>query len=289
VTSIGCQHEPPELVCLTVDGVVPDIERTLDAAWPRVAAALKDSGRTIPRLVLAQREHQGVPMLNQVRNNGFRALDQTGGLHDDDLVVILDGDTLLHPDTLRHHRLLRRRGADLILPYRINLTEDETRATTPEDWLAAETAAACAERWLSTARVRELQHRQRRYEWHLTLKRLPVLGKHLVKPHKPKIIGGHHAVGINALRAVNGFDEHFTHYGYNDDELGRRLHASGARVAVAVDRALAFHLWHPSRAPDRPVEAPGYARFASNLPVVAENGWRTPREQPDLHIREYTP
>src|SRR5262249_6815500 len=110
----------------------------------------------------------------------------------------------------------------------------------------------------------------------------------LPKAHKPKILGGHHAVSVRCLRAVNGYDEQYTGYGYDDDDLSRRLHALSPppRTAIAVSEILALHLWHPSRAPARPTDAPGYARFSSpGLPIEAEHGWRNPIPQPEPHVR----
>lgn len=58
------------------------------------------------------------------------------------------------------------------------------------------------------------------------------------------------------------------------------------RTFIAVRDIIAWHLWHPTRAPVRPTQAPGYARFSTpELPVVAEHGWRNPVPQPHPVVR----
>jgi hypothetical protein len=109
----------------------------------------------------------------------------------------------------------------------------------------------------------------------------------LIKPHKPKIISAHYAVSVRAMRAINGFDEEYVEYGYEDDDLARRLHAlkPPPKAAIVVRTIPALHLWHPSRAPARPTDAPGYARFATaGLPVRCRRGWQEPVDQPRVEV-----
>ena len=44
---------------------------------------------------------------------------------------------------------------------------------------------------------------------------------------------------------INGFDEEFTGWGCEDDDLGLRLRRSGVKTASIMDSTLSFHLWHP--------------------------------------------
>jgi hypothetical protein len=113
-----------------------------------------------------------------------------------------------------------------------------------------------------------------------------------VKSHKPKLLGGHHAITVARLREINGYDEEYVGYGFDDDDVSRRLYALRPmpRIAIAADRIIAFHLWHPSRAPARPTDAPGYARFRSPLRTpVALRGWRTPMSQPTPRVIQVSP
>jgi len=281
VASLAAQRQPPATFTLTCDGADQEIAYTLLEAWRSVQDAF---GERVPTLILTQRPHTGEARLNQVRNNALRALDAGAYLSPHDLVVVIDGDMVLWPDAIEQYGALAAEGADVVIPYRVNLDEKRTRllvrliARAP-----AEGARAMASVLTDTDRAR-LAEREQRYLRQHRLKRIPLVGSLLVKSHKPKLLGGHHAVRARTLRAVNGYDEEYVGYGYDDDDVARRLHASRPRprVDVAVRRIGAIHLWHPTRAPSRPTDAPGYARFRrSDLPTACAHGWENPIEQPE--------
>jgi GT2 family glycosyltransferase len=277
LASLGRQRTLPATVVVTVDGEVPEVEAEARAVWGRL-----DPGRR-PTLVITMRPHGGVARLNQVRNNGLRALDDLG-LTGDDLVIMLDGDTMLAADAIERHSALAAAGADVIVPFRVNLTEETTARLSLDDLLPDSPSLRGGRAGLEPAQLvteadrLALQRRHRRYHRQLALKRIPGL----VKPHKPKVLGGHHAVRACFLRAVNGYDEQYTGYGFDDDDLTRRLHQlrPRPRTVIAVSQIMALHLWHPSRAPARPEDSPGAARFARReVTAPAERGWASPASQ----------
>jgi hypothetical protein len=47
------------------------------------------------------------------------------------------------------------------------------------------------------------------------------------------------------LVAVNGFDENFIGWGYEDRDLQRRLYSLGRYCRSILHRTAAYHLWHP--------------------------------------------
>jgi GT2 family glycosyltransferase len=51
------------------------------------------------------------------------------------------------------------------------------------------------------------------------------------------------------VRAVNGFDERFVGWGYEDDDFARRLYKAGFEPRSVIATARAMHLWHPTLAP----------------------------------------
>lgn len=288
LASMAWQRVPPASVVLTTDTDAPDIADLADQWWPRIAAAIRDrTGRTCTLRHVA-RPHQGEARLNQVRNNGLRVLlaGLSGGwCTPNDVVVILDGDTLLHPDAVAGHAALAASGSDLIIPFRLMLTEAQTQAWAAENALTAGPDPA----WLTTDVLKSLGQRQRRYTRQLWLKRLG-----LTKPHKPKVLGGHHAVRLSSLLAVNGYDEQYIGYGFDDDDLCRRLFTrsggpaavSPARVAIACTSLLAFHLWHPTRAAPRVQDTSGFARFSrTDLPARCQQGIDNPLAQPQPSLR----
>jgi hypothetical protein len=274
VSSVALQRTLPATVVVTCDTDDPAIGELLEQVWPDVVAALH--GRPAPTLMLVSRPHQGRAMLNQVRNNGLRALDAAGRLHDRDVVLVLDGDTVLDPDAVARHRELAVQGYELLIPYRVNLSQEVSQRITPAALLRAAESGGF-QSLFGPPDEQDLEDRHRRYRRQLLLRRVLPVWSGVNKPHKPKVLGGHHAVSVRALRAVNGYDEEYVAYGFDDDDLSRRLHAlrPPPRTSIAVKDILAYHLWHPTRAPARPTQAPGYERFVRNLPVVAVHGWRS--------------
>lgn len=275
LAALAHQTLAPRAVVVTCDTDDPSIGALLDAWWPRVAARLGP----VP-LLHTFRPHQGRAQLNQVRNNGLRALRSATQITPRDLVVVLDGDTMLAPDALAFHAERRAAEAELIIPYRYELEEAPTATVTPDAVLerGIDTAA------LETPAIRaDLLARDRRYRKNLLLSRWG-----LTKRHKPKLIGGHHAVGFDRLLEINGFDEEYVGYRFNDDDLCRRLRSlrPALRVSIAVADIRAFHLWHTVRAPSKLQDAPGYARWSrTDLPTRCARGIDNPLEQPAPTLR----
>lgn len=276
LAALAAQSDAPDTVTVSCDVDAPEITGLIDQVWPLVVDAIESAGRSAPSMSHVSRAHQGEPRLNQVRNNGLRTILCDGG-QPDDLVVTIDGDMILSPGAIASHRALARAGHDVIVPFRINLSERHSLAINSRQFLLAE--AAGADRLIPEAvQTDALKRRDRRYRRQLWQRRvLPWLSK----THKPKLLGGHHAVRLGALQQINGYDEQYIGYGYDDDDLARRLHQlGGLRWAIAVASIPAFHLWHPTRAPARPTDTPGYARFSRpDLPVRAAHGIADPIAQ----------
>lgn len=291
LASLAWQTDPPDAVVVSCDVQDAAIDRVVDDTWPRIAGTLHSRRRTPPALWLVSRPHTGEARLNQVRNNAIRTILDRCAPDSRDTIVVLDGDTLLAPDAILRHRGLARQGCDVVVSYRINLDEGRTRLLDTDEILrfacTGDMPAALAQAAHHAAPA--LANRQERYEVQQLRRRrfawLPFT--RIVKPHKPKILGGHHAVSVRALRAVNGFDEMYTGYGYDDDDLTRRLYeVDSLHASIAVADILAFHLWHPSRAPESPTMTPGYQRFKrKDLPTRAEFGLDSPRPQGEIQVR----
>lgn len=250
-----------------------------------VVAGRERGGGEVPCLVHTYRRHTGTARLNQVRNNGLRALERVGVVRPEDLVVVMDGDMVLAPRTLERYAALAADGYDMIISHRVNLDEGRSGTITPEAILIGDPALASLVR---PEEMDELARRQRRYERQMRMRERVPRWVGLIKAHKPKVLGGLHGVSVRRLWMVNGYDEEYVGYGYDDDDLSRRLYATDPppRTAIAMHDVLALHLWHPRRGGVQPREMPGYARFArADLPVVARLGWRTPMEQPPPVVR----
>ena len=200
----------------------------------------------IPSKVVRQ-EKDGY-RLAAARNKAIRA--STG-----DYLLFLDCDIALLPDAVDLHR----RGAApnrLLCGHRAILDEVVTKALmaavpspSPEDWEMA---------W-AAADVMEISEAARLFARQAALRRW-----HVARPHKPKLLGCHFSLFRDDVFRVNGFDENFVGWGYEDDDFARRLYMSGVKPQSVIQEARAMHLWHPSLAPqalERHRDRPNRAYF----------------------------
>jgi len=268
------------------DGIVVSSDRPDDAIPAALADALTGTpahGDAGTPLHLAWRAHQGVPRLSQVRNNAVRALLGITALENEDGLVFIDGDIVLDPSAARAHRsLLRDAGAAACA--RVELDEGQTARALGD----LRDAALSTSRHVTGEHRRALRARARRFRRAAALAALGGRRLGLVKRHKPKLIGCHLSVRAGVALAINGYDEAYEGYGFEDDDFSRRVHASGLcpRTAIGVERALALHLWHPTRKLPDPASTPAGKRFARrDLPVRAELGIDNPKHQPPLEVR----
>lgn len=273
--ALGASEKPAASVVISVDGEDDGFSDLLARAPLR-----RETQRA-----LVTRPHQGEPRLNQVRNNGLRALRQFGWCDVDDLVLVIDGDMAIGAKSIGQHVEAVRAGGEVVLASRVNVSEAETEALVEQlvSGDTQETQTLMDRYWAQGHEA--LVNRQRRLLRQVRQRAWPVVGRVVVKSHKPKLLGGHHAVRWKCFESINGYDERFVGYGYDDDDLARRLYASGARVAVRVDSIQAFHLWHPTRAPKRATDAPGYRVFQDAWQVRAVSGMNGGAPQPGPMIR----
>lgn len=287
MAAIARQVRPPDTVFVSCDVQDAAIDDALSDVWDRVRRTIIGRGGTPPPLVRVWREYQGQPRPSQVRNNALRAMEEVGEIEDRDQIVGIDGDIVLTEHAIDRHAALAASGVEFVIGFRVELDGQATAALTTERIF--EDRQPWLETLIDDEAWAQLDVRHHRYERHLAMRRGIIGRLGLIKPHKPKIISAHYAVSARAMRAVNGFDEQYVEYGYEDDDLARRLHGlrPAPKSAIAVRTIPALHLWHPTRAPARPTDAPGYARFKRrDLPIACERGWRNPVEQGEVSLRK---
>lgn len=260
---LAAQHRRPDSVvvsCDNDDAAISDLVRV----------TLSESGL---EGAVIQRPHAGVARLNQVRNNGLRWLHRHAP--SESVVVILDGDCVLRSDALQHHAACCR-PRTLVIAFRHDLTEPQTAGFDDEALARREPPVA-----LPNDQLQRLAARARRYRRQAMLRRFG-----LTKPHKPKPLGAHMSFRLADAVAINGFDERYEGYGQDDDDFGRRMYQSGCAPVVAIDRIIAYHLYHPTRAPADWHGSPNARLFASASPVRCEFGMDNPR--PQIEPRTFT-
>lgn len=256
-----------------VQAVVVTCDTDDDAIADVVRKASADFGLDI---TLVRRPHQGESRSAQVRNNGVRAL-QKRSLQDDALLLFLDGDIVLTPDAVTRHLKIAQ-TADVIVGFRFDLTEEQT-ALFRDDALDRGELPVEPE----PEQIAAVASRDARYKRQLIARKL-----RLAKAHKPKLLSAHFSVTAGAYANVNGFDETFVNYGQEDDDLGRRLYRAGAKPAVAIADIHAFHLYHPTRAPDKFEDQPNAAALKSRkFKARCEKGLENHADQPKPKLGRY--
>lgn len=220
--ALAVQTRPPDELIVADDGS----DTATVAAIDRLRSA-----SSIPITVVRQ-EKDGFRAA-AARNLAIRAA--TG-----DYLLFLDCDIVPLPDAVAvhvQHALPRR----LLCGNRALLDEGTTQALfaqtpapTPTDWERVWTAADHTQR----------KEAARLFHHHAALRRW-----HLARPHKPKLLSCHFSLFREDAERVNGFDENFVGWGYEDDDFGRRLYRNGVQPRSVIDDARALHLWHPSLAP----------------------------------------
>jgi len=262
---LGLAHQSvaPASITLTCD--------TDDPALSECAAACaKELGLVIRHV---RRPHQGREMLAQVRNNGIRALLESGLARDEDLLLMLDGDCVLAHDAVERHGT-HGANADMVVAFRVDLTEAQT-ARADESRLARGELPVEPDAGQSAA----IRRRHRRYLRQSLLRRVG-----LAKPHTPKPLGGHHAVRLGRMIEINGYDEQYHTWGTEDDDLGRRVYAAGGRSRVAVAEITCLHMYHPTRNPGVWKDRPNARRFAAGGPARCRHGLDHPLEQGPVEV-----
>jgi glycosyltransferase involved in cell wall biosynthesis len=179
-------------------------------------------GRLRTELIHVWQEDTGY-RLARSRNRAIAAITT-------DYVVSIDGDMVLHPRFMEDHAQCARpdcfiQGGRVWLPQQAS--ERMIRECDP--------AVSPLQRGLG----------RRAYAFHSPLlsrltsrARLSVAG----------IQGCNQSYWRKHLEIVNGFDERFATWGYEDSDLAARLMHAGVKRYYLRHRAIAFHLYHPSNA-----------------------------------------
>ena len=188
-----------------------------------------------------------------------------------DYLLFLDCDIALLPDAVALHE---RQAASrrLLCGNRGLLDEAATKAL-----FAAHPAPAGAdwEQAWAHADTDDLDAAERLFRRQAWLRRW-----HVARPHKPKLLGCHFSLFREDVERVNGFDERFVGWGYEDDDFARRLYKTGVVPRSVILEARALHLWHPSLAPPplrRHRDRPNRAYFRRwSVPAACVLGLRKP-------------
>ncbi|MCY3598777.1 MAG: glycosyltransferase [Gemmatimonadetes bacterium] len=206
------------------------------------------------KLGLVRQENRGY-RLAAIRNRAAAATGQP-------YLVFLDGDCLVRPDYVERHARLAEPG-HFVHGSRVRLDPGLSRfaiarkATAIERWSAV--------RWLS-------EWLRGRVDRFTPLLRVPLGPLRRMSPRRWRGVKGCNlALWRSDLLAVNGFDEGFQGWGFEDNDLVVRLIRNGVRRKEGRYAVPVLHLWHKSRPPD-PASRERFERRLRSNAVHAEHG-----------------
>ena len=239
IAVIVSTYERPD----ALDAVLRSLE---DQTYRRFEVVVADdgSGHDTRELVGRRAEEVGFPLrhiwqedrgyrLAAVRNRGAGATELP-------YLVFLDGDCLVRPDYLLRHARLAERG-HFVHGSRVRIDRGLSRVALERGlplhgWNSA--------RWLAE----RLRGRIDRFH---PLLRLPLGPLRRVSPRAWRGVKGCNlAVWRSDFLAVNGFDEGFEGWGFEDNDLVVRLIRNGIRRKEGRCAVPVLHLWHEARPPD---------------------------------------
>lgn len=145
-------------------------------------------------------------------------------------LVFIDGDCLLRPDFIAGHMALRRPG-HFVAGNRVLLSPEYT--------------GEVLSRELDITTLSPFQFSRKRLNRRWSLARLPMGWLRHAMPWRWK---GVMTCNLSLYRSdfvtVNGFEETFTGWGYEDSDLAVRLHHHGVRRISGRFAVTVLHLWH---------------------------------------------
>jgi glycosyltransferase involved in cell wall biosynthesis len=205
---------------------------------------IADDGSTAPtaQLIEQWRKHFPCALHHYWQEDaGFRVARARNGAiaaGRGDYVVFVDGDMVLHPRFVEDHAAAARRDS-FIQGVRPRLSVSTTQS-------------------LLASGSTDVSFFSRGMEHRAYALRSPLLS-HVVS-QKRESLAGVQSCNLSSWRdhlvRINGFDERFIGWGPEDRELAARLLHTGIQRNYIRHRAVAYHLFHPSRAPqgDNPLD-----------------------------------
>lgn len=189
------------------------------------------------------------------RNNGVRAASG-------DLLMFLDGDVVLFPKAVGAHAEASQ-GRYWTIGNVLRLTEEETERLT---------ISLIRERRLDSfwpgpddPRIERLEQIQRRLDARVR-GRWNRLSEYRMR--RIRLSGSQTSIPRIAFERVNGWDENFEGWGWEDQDLALRLQLSGTRGRPVVSRARAYHQYH------RPAERPKQGKSVNDALYARRRWWR---------------
>jgi glycosyltransferase involved in cell wall biosynthesis len=252
ISVIVTTYNRPDALRAVLTGLLAQIDRGFE-----VLVADDGSREDTRQLVEAMARDAPVPVRHVWQEDrGFRAgavRNRAAALANGAYLIFLDGDCIPRPDWIARHRALAEHGW-MVAGNRILLSERFTQQVL--------TRGEPIHVW-SLGRWRMAQfagHINRT----LPLRRLP-LGplRRLAAGRWQRVRTCNLGVWADDFRAVNGFDESFEGWGYEDSDLAVRLLNHGVRRKEGAFATGVLHLWH--RENDRARKGENWSRLQQRI------------------------
>lgn len=231
------EHLRKCIASLQMQTVLPDeIVIADDGSTAEHVTVIEEIIRTSPLNLIYARQDHNIFMAAANRNNGvFRSSG--------DYLLFFDGDLVLARDVLARH--IEASGRRFwITGNAVRLTADETAC------LSAELirSAAVEEFWtrLERSRTGKMREVRRRFTRRALLARFLPAEKRF---RRIRLASCNCSMYRSAFEAVNGFDENFRGWGWEDQDLGLRLQLAGFRGRNLAHTARALHMYHVPEPP----------------------------------------
>lgn len=220
--ALDMQTRPAAQIVVVDDGSSP-------GASARIRETTDASGLPVTRI----RRERTAYCPAAARNEAVRHAEQ-------DYLLFLDCDIAAFPDVIERHAASSAPGTFLIGNCGLLDPVHTQPFLDHPDWTARDLQQAWAH-----ADLQPLNKAALLYPWHAFLRRLG-----FARRHKPKLLSGHFSIHRGDLLRVNGFDENYVGWGYEDDDLGMRLYMAGFQSRSLIRSAHTLHLSHPSAKPE---------------------------------------
>jgi glycosyltransferase involved in cell wall biosynthesis len=175
-------------------------------------------------------------------HDGFRKckiLNEAIRVSSGDYLIFADGDCIPHSRFLEAHMSNRRSGT-VLCGRRVNLTQRFSASLTSQD-----VQSGRLDRRAPALVLDLLLGRLTRWEEGVIIKSRAL--RNWIEGREPTLFGCNFSVEKSLLEQVNGFNEDFVAYCYEDFELQHRLQLAGAQIRWVRHQAIQYHLYHPPR------------------------------------------
>jgi GT2 family glycosyltransferase len=157
-------------------------------------------------------------------------------------IVFADSDCIPHHHYLKDHWSLRKVNT-VLCGRRVDMGEFTSSTLTAEGISGREHEKI---RW---PLVKDIL-RAKTLNWEESI-RVPVLGS-VIHWKSPSLLGSNFSLEKSLIERINGFNEDYVGYGYEDPDLEHRLRFAGARLKAVRHAAIQYHIYHtPSSTSDK--------------------------------------